>query len=184
MTANTAYEFRAYAINEDETIYGQVQNFTTLLIPPTVATSPATLVAQTTATLNGQVTIGSEVILAQGFEIKLSSSSTWTPLTFTLNGSTMSLNVTGLSQNSAYQYRAYATTLSGTVYGTSQSFTTLAIIPPTVVTNAASAITQSTATISGAIVIGTEAILQRGLQWKTTQSSNWNTINFCFFTFD
>lgn len=176
LTANTAYEFRAFAINEDGTIYGAVQNFTTLLIPPTVATSPATLVAQTTATLNGQVTIGSEVILAQGFEINLSSSSTWTPLTSTLNGSTMSLNVTGLSQNSAYQYRAYATTLSGTVYGTSQSFTTLAIIPPTVVTNAASAITQMTAVLNGTITAGTSEITIQGFEWKLSSSSTWTAL--------
>ncbi|MFA6932950.1 MAG: T9SS type A sorting domain-containing protein, partial [Bacteroidales bacterium] len=173
LTANTAYEFRAYAINASETIYGEVQSFTTLATVPTVVTNAATLVAQTTATLNGAITIGSESIIAQGFEWKLSSATAWIAQTSTLNGNAITHNLTGLNPNSAYQYRAYATTLSGTVYGTTQNFTTLAIVPPTVVTNAATLISQNTATLNGTVTIGSDEILVQGFEWKLATSSTW-----------
>ncbi len=174
LTANTAYEFRAYAINADETIYGDVQTFTTLAIPPTVVTDAATLVTQTTATLNGTITTGSESIISQGFEWKLSSASTWTPLT--LSGNSLTHNLTGLNPNSAYQYRAYATTASGTVYGTTQNFTTLAVVPPTVVTSPATAISQNVATLNGTVTIGSDAITVQGFEWKLSSASTWTTI--------
>ena len=174
LTANTAYEYRAYAINADETIYGDVQTFTTLAVPPTVVTDAATLVTQTTATLNGTITLGSESIISQGFEWKLSSASTWTPLT--LSGNALTHNMTGLNPNTSYEYRAYATTLSGTVYGTTQSFTTLAVVPPTVATSPATAISQNIATLNGTVTIGSDAITVQGFEWKLSSASTWTTI--------
>ena len=174
LTANTAYEYRAYAINASETIYGAVQSFTTLPIAPIVVTEVATLITQTTATLNGTITIGSESILTQGFEWKLSSASTWNPLS--LNGNAITHNLTGLNPNSDYQYRAYATTASGTVYGTTQNFTTLAVVPPTVVTTAATAISQNIATLNGTITAGSDAILVQGFEWKLSSASTWTAI--------
>ncbi len=174
LTANTAYEYRAYAINASETIYGAVQSFTTLAIPPIVVTEVATLITQTTATLNGTITIGSESILTQGFEWKLSSASTWNSLS--LNGNAIIHNLTGLNPNSDYQFRAYATTASGTVYGTTQNFTTLAVVPPTVVTTAATAISQNIATLNGTITEGSDAILVQGFEWKLSSASTWTAI--------
>ncbi len=174
LTANTAYEFRAYAINADETIYGDVQTFTTLAIPPIVVTEVATLITQTTATLNGTITIGSESILTQGFEWKLSSASTWNSLS--LNGNAITHNLTGLNPNSDYQFRAYATTASGTIYGTTQNFTTLAVVPPTVVTTAATAISQNIATLNGTVNAGSDAILVQGFEWKLSSASTWTAI--------
>ena len=174
LTANTAYEFRAYAINADETIYGDIQTFTTLAIPPTVVTDAATLVTQTTAILNGTITTGSESIISQGFEWKLSSASTWNSLS--LNGNAITHNLIGLNPNSDYQFRAYATTASGTVYGTTQNFTTLAVVPPTVVTTAATAISQNIATLNGTITAGSDAILVQGFEWKLSSASTWTAI--------
>ena len=59
----------------------------------------------------------------------------------------MTHNLIGLNPNTAYQYRAYATTSAGTVYGTTQNFTTLAVVPPTVVTSPATAISQNIANL-------------------------------------
>ena len=174
LTANTAYEYRAYAINASETIYGAVQSFTTLPIAPIVVTEVATLITQTTATLNGTITIGSESILTQGFEWKLSSASTWNPLS--LNGNAITHYLTGLNPNSDYQFRAYATTASGTIYGTTQNFTTLAVVPPTVVTSPATAISQNIATLNGTVTAGSDAILVQGFEWKLSSASTWTAI--------
>ncbi|MFA7081108.1 MAG: fibronectin type III domain-containing protein, partial [Bacteroidales bacterium] len=173
LTPNTAYTYRAYATTEAGTVYGITQTFTTLaIVPPTVVTSVATAITQTVATLNGTITSGSGAIIAQGFEYKLTNANTWTPLTTTLTGTTLTHNLTGLTANTSYDYRAFATTQSETVYGTIKNFTTLSIIPATAQTSAATAITQNTATLNGIITQGSETILTQGFAWKLTNTTN------------
>ena len=156
LVPNRAYEFKAYVTTESGTIYGQIQNFTTPVIPQVVSTSSVTNITQTNATFNAIITSGSESLITQGFEWKLSSASTWNSLS--LNGNAIIHNLTGLNPNSAYQYRAYATTASGTVYGTTQNFTTLSITPPTVVTNPTTNVTDYSLTLNGTIIAGSETI--------------------------
>ena len=174
LTPNTAYQYRAYATTSLGTVYGTTQNFTTLaIVHPTVVTNPATSIAYTTVTLNGTLTVGSEVIISQGFEYKLSSASTWTIVNATINGNAITYNLTGLYSNSNYQFRAFTTTASGTFYGGIQSFTTLEIIPPTVVTNSATPTSGTTATLSGSLTAQTETILDQGFKWKQASASQW-----------
>lgn len=174
LAPNTSYEFKAYVTTASGTIYGTTKNFTTLeIVPPTVVTNAATSIAYTAATLNGTITAGSEAIFYQGFEYKLSNSSTWTTLTVNLNGNSITYNLSGLTHNSTYEYRAYATTASGIIYGEIKTFTTLAIIPPTVVTNAATPTSGTTSTLSGTITAGTETILSQGFEWKQENASQW-----------
>jgi hypothetical protein len=172
LAPNTAYQFRAYATTNSGTVYGTTQNFTTLaIVPPTVVTTPATALAYTTATLNGTITLGSEVVLSQGFEWALSSSNTWNVTIDNLIANALTHNLTLLAPNTAYKYRAYATTASGTVYGTTQNFTTLAIVPPTVVTNAATLVTENSSTLNGTITAATETITSKGFEWKVASSN-------------
>ena len=91
--------------------------------PPTVTTNDATNITQTDATLNGAVTPGDESITAQGFEWKATAGGTYTSVNAT--GTTISYNLTGLAPNTSYTFRAFATTASGTTYGTEKTFTTL-----------------------------------------------------------
>ena len=117
--------------------------------PPTVTTNDATNIAQTSATLNGVITPGDETITAQGFEWKATTGGTYTTVNAT--GTTMSYNLSGLTPNTSYTFKAFATTASGTTYGTEKTFTTLdqqqeTCAAPTNVT--ASNITNSTADIS------------------------------------
>jgi len=86
--------------------------------PPTVITHSASNITQATATLNKTVTAGTETITEQGFEFKESNASSWQK--------TNSGNLTGLKENTEYQFRAYATTASGTTYGNILTFSTLA----------------------------------------------------------
>ena len=96
------------------------------IVAPTVTTQAATSITQTTATLNKSVTAGSQTITAQGFEYRVSGTSSW-------NTSTTG-NLSGLTANTTYQFRAYATTASGTTYGSILTFTTL-VVPGNVPVN-------------------------------------------------
>ena len=92
------------------------------VIDPTVITAAATDITETSATLHGTVTAGTETITAQGFEWKEASASTYT--TVSVTGTTMSHNLTGLTPNTSYTYHSFATTASGTFYGNERTFTT------------------------------------------------------------
>jgi len=75
-------------------------------IAPTVVTEAAIAVAQTTATLSKTVTIGNEVITEQGFKYKKTSETDW-KTSVTAN---VTVNLTGLTPNTKYQFYAYAIT--------------------------------------------------------------------------
>ena len=185
LTANTAYEFRVFATTAAGDFYGLTEAFTTLATsvatPPTVVTSPATSITQTIATLNGTITAGTETITAQGFEWKETSATTWTIVSEA--GAAINHNLTGLTANTAYQFRAFATTATGDVYGLTEAFTTLAtaVTPPTVVTNAATLTSGSSATLNGTITAGSEAITTQGFEWKQSSASAWIVENSSVF---
>lgn len=91
---------------------------------PTATTSPASNITQTSATLNGSVTNPDNVtVTAQGFEWKATTGGTYTTVNAT--GATMTYNLTGLTPNTSYTYRAFVTTASETTYGDWVTFTTL-----------------------------------------------------------
>ena len=93
-------------------------------VQPTVVTLAATDIAQTTATLNGSITdAGNQTIIAQGFEWRVTSATGYN--TYEVLDQFVA-NLTGLTANTSYTYRAFATTALGTVYGQELTFTTLA----------------------------------------------------------
>ena len=93
-------------------------------VQPTVVTNAATSVTQTTAVLNGEITsLGNQTITARGFEWKLATATDYTVVSAT--GTTMTATLTGLTANTTYTYKAFATTALGTVYGSELTFTTL-----------------------------------------------------------
>ncbi|MDY6402888.1 MAG: T9SS type A sorting domain-containing protein, partial [Synergistales bacterium] len=93
-------------------------------VQPTVVTNAATEIAQTSATLNGAITDeGNQTITARGFEWKLATATDYTTVSAT--GTTMTATLTGLTANTTYTYKAFATTALGTVYGSELTFTTL-----------------------------------------------------------
>ena len=129
LTAETAYEYKAFATTASGTVEGAVESFTTLaapvvVTPPTVETLAATEITHEAATLNGTITAGSEAITAQGFMYKASSAADWTTVAAT--GENITATLSNLTAETAYEYKAFATTASGTVEGQIMSFTTLA----------------------------------------------------------
>lgn len=96
---------------------------------PTVTTDFATNIAPTNATLRGEVTAtGGASITQHGFAYATSpslSTGVSTTTLGTLSGaSPFSGNVSSLSADTTYYYRAYATNGAGTGYGTIRSFFT------------------------------------------------------------
>ena len=128
LTAGTAYTVEVRAVCASSQSAWVSTSFTTQnesgITPPTVNTLAATEVTHEAATLNGTITAGSEAITAQGFMYKASSATDWTTVAAT--GTNISATVNNLTAETAYEYKAFATTASGTVEGAVESFTTLA----------------------------------------------------------
>ena len=97
-----------------------------VITDPTVATTAATAIEQTTATLNATITNPDNVtITAKGFEWKATTGGTYTQIAGTGTGNTFTANLTGLTANTGYTYRAFITFNGTTVTGNEMTFTTL-----------------------------------------------------------
>lgn len=78
-------------------------------------------------------------------------------------------SITDLTPNTEYHIRAYATNKAGTAYGQDISFTTTAILLPTLTTTAITSVTLATAVSGGNITAdGNAAITAKGVCWATT----------------
>ncbi len=120
---STTYTYRVYATTENDTTYGDEFTFTTELYAPEVATLAATDVTDTSAVLNGEVEQGSEPINRKGFIFGANS----TPNVITIvivSDEDLTYTLENLQNLTAYTYRAFVTTDSGTVYGEDITFTT------------------------------------------------------------
>lgn len=157
LTPGTTYYYCAIASNAEGTSFGEVLSFTTLL-PPAVATSAATLLTASSATLNGSANPGGTA--ATGW-FRLGTSSpgacddafgTRAPSSggTTLGAGTAPVDfaraVTGLAPATTYYYCAIAEGLGGKAFGAVQSFTTRASAP-TVSNGGISSVTATGATL-------------------------------------
>ena len=92
---------------------------------PTVTTLPATNVGQTNATLNATVTNPDDVtVTAKGFEWKSTADNTYTQITGSGMGDNFTANLSGLTPNTSYTYKAFITYNGTTVYGEEMTFMT------------------------------------------------------------
>ena len=92
---------------------------------PTVATNAATVVGETNATLNATITNPDGVtITAKGFEWKATTGGTFTQIAGTGTGNTFTADLTGLTPNTGYTFKAFITYNGTTVYGSEMTFTT------------------------------------------------------------
>ena len=93
---------------------------------PTVATNAAESIMQTTATLKATITNPDNVnITAKGFQWKATNGGTYTSVTGTGTGNTFTANLTNLTPNTSYTFKAFITYNGTTVEGSEMTFTTL-----------------------------------------------------------
>jgi uncharacterized protein (TIGR02145 family) len=172
LAPNTLYYVKAYATNSGGTGYGNQQTFTTSQIAvPVLTTSDITTITQTTATAGGNITDekgGS--VTTRGVCWSISENPTITD-NKTSDGSgtgSFTSSITGLSGNTKYYIRAYATNSAGTQYGNQLSFTTNPL-PPIVTTSTISAIKITSAKSGGSVTNnGGAVITEYGLVWSTS----------------
>ncbi len=124
----TTYYVKAYATMNSGTIYGDEMSFTTLPETPVVTTAAITDISYTSASGGGEVTDekGSDVT-ARGLCWSTSTMPTIAD-SKTSDGDgpgAFTSSLTGLTENTMYYVRAYATNSAGTGYGDEVSFTTL-----------------------------------------------------------
>lgn len=130
LTSATLYHVRAYAINSVGTSYGADSTFTTLIATsvPQVITGTATAISTTSATLAGNVVSnGNATVTERGIVLATTANPTTANTKITIgNGlGNFAQNVTALTPNTVYHYRAYAINSIGTGYGVDSVFTTL-----------------------------------------------------------
>lgn len=171
LSPGTTYHYRISATNEFGTTNGADMTFTTLPIPPTAATTPASPIGDTTSTLNGLVTAnGDNTIVTFEYGIDTSYGTTVTADQSPMSGSVPTLAskaITGLTLGVTYHYRIKAVNGGGTSYGADMTFTT-GTQPPTTVTNAATAVGNTTALLNGTVnANGNETIVSFELGTST-----------------
>jgi pectinesterase len=122
----TGYFVRAYAINPVGIAYGGQEYFVTSTIP-TIVTAGVTDITATTAVCGGDVLFcGGASVIVRGVCWNTAGNPTLND-TKTLNGKNIGpyiSSLTGLSENTRYYVRAYATNRIGTAYGQEISFFT------------------------------------------------------------
>jgi uncharacterized protein (TIGR02145 family) len=174
LSPNTTYYVRAYATNSVGTGYGSPLQFTTVQVP-IVATAGVINIAQTTAQSGGNViSEGGSTVAVRGVCWSTNSSPT-TADSKTTDGSGLgsyTSSITGLSPNTTYYVRAYATSSVGTGYGSAMQFTTLPQPQlPVVTTNAVTGITSTSAQCGGTVTSdGGNPVTARGVCWSTSPS--------------
>jgi uncharacterized protein (TIGR02145 family) len=132
LSPETPYYVKGYATNSEGTGYGSQISFTTLSEPelPIVTTATVTDINSSTATSGGNVTDnGGSNVTARGIVWSTSVNPTIENNNgYTSDGAGLGAFVSylnGLSPETPYFVRAYATSSAGTAYGNQQQFTTV-----------------------------------------------------------
>jgi uncharacterized protein (TIGR02145 family) len=173
LNPGTQYYIRAYATNASGTAYGSTRSFTTIATSlPVVSTTTATAITKNSATSGGNISSdGGASITARGICWSTSANPTTALSTKTSDGTgagSFTSSLTGLTANTTYYVRAYATNSVGTAYGSQVSFTTRSIFP-TLTTTDITGISSISATSGGNISFqGDSPVTVRGVCWNTT----------------
>ncbi|MBR6068799.1 MAG: hypothetical protein IKP45_13495 [Bacteroidales bacterium] len=169
------YYAKSYAKNRIGTGYGNLFSFEIVQVDlPTVQTFDATNIGTSIATLNGYVwTTGNNSITACGFVYGTNANNLTQNVSGGIGAGNLSETITGLTANTNYYYKAYATNSAGTAYGDVKQFrTTSASQKPTVVTNSATNITSNSATLNGNVTsAGGATVTSRGFVYGTSSTN-------------
>lgn len=175
------YYYRAYATNDIGTDYSDSATFVIANLKPALTTTAATSIGKTSGTMNGNISSnGGSSITDYGFYYSTTNGfadGTGTKVQVGTSDYTgnVSHQLTGLTTGTTYYYKAYATSASGTSYGTQQSFTpavAIAVKPCAGQTWALNSATTPVALDFGSSTIGTSdyetiSVLVVGASGKT-----------------
>jgi uncharacterized protein (TIGR02145 family) len=183
LTPNTIYYVRAYAVNAVGSGYGDEISFTTSpILVPTLTTTEISSTTQTSAISGGNViSDNGGPVNVRGVCWSINPNPTITD-SKTSDGEglgTFISKINGLSANTIYYLRAYATNIVGTQYGNEINFTTNPL--PTISTKSISSISTSGCTTGGDISSdGGVTIINRGVCWSKNPNPTLND----FYTSD
>ncbi len=174
LTANTTYHFRISATNAGGTSKGSDETLQTPPNSPAIVVCPVLPITQTSATLCGKVNPnGAEVSRCEfeyGTTTAYGSSVPCTPAPGSGSSPvTVSAALAGLSANTTYHFRISATNAGGTSKGSDETFKTLPNAP-TVVSEKASSIAQTTATLGASVNPNGGEVSECEFQYGTTVS--------------
>jgi phosphodiesterase/alkaline phosphatase D-like protein len=154
LSSGTTYHYRVVGTNAGGTSYGADITFTLSAAAPTAVTDPATAIGSNTATLNGTVNangLPTTVTFEYGLDTSYGRTKVAVEGILSGNSNTAAHAVADdVVPNTLYHFRVVATSSGGTTYGADRTFTTLPA-PPTAVTNAATGITTTGATLNGTV---------------------------------
>ncbi|MFZ4399339.1 MAG: T9SS type A sorting domain-containing protein [Bacteroidales bacterium] len=139
---------------------------------PSIITGTSSSITLHTAVCSGNIpTDGGRIITSRGICYSTNPNPTIIDSIKTSSGTTgvYSVNLPNLTANTVFHYRAYCINSLGTFYGNDSTFqTTAAAVVPVVTTAAATAITFTSASVSGTIISdGGDTIISRGICWAT-----------------
>ncbi|MDA0686217.1 MAG: hypothetical protein O3C22_05265 [Bacteroidetes bacterium] len=172
---STKYYYRAYAINEAGTAYSDEYSFDSYalqLASVSVGSAP-TVISQGGAQITGNVTSANGgTVSDRGIVWSTSPNPTTNNKKASSGSGVGSFNATlsGLSINTKYYYRAYATNEAGTAYSSEYSFNSKTVNLPSVSVNSSpNSVGSGTAQISGnATSANGGTISERGIVWSTS----------------
>ena len=172
LEANTTYYFRAFARNDVGLGFGDVLSFTTStpVVLPTVITVEISDVTAVSAQCVCNVSAnGGAEITDRGVCWGVGPTPTLSDSHVSCGTGTgiYTAELGGLSSNTMYYARAYATNSQGTAYGEAVAFTTVEGLP-VVTTASVSNITATAATGGGEVTNqGASTVTERGVCWST-----------------
>jgi len=180
LSVNTTYYVRAFANNTAGTSYSEERSFTTLKndAVPSLTTSAATQITNTTATFNGSlIDNGNLTVTERGFVASLSPNPDINDFKDVSNGNGLgsySINVNGLPPNTKFYVRAYAINSLGVGYGNEVNFTTannmsLATINTVPISNLTKTSARSGIDIQST---GNSTITEAGIVYSTSPNPN------------
>jgi hypothetical protein len=140
---------------------------------PVVIITAISDLAQNTATAEGEVTFdGGGAVTARGMCWSTSPIPSLAD-NYSINGSgtgSFTSNLTNLDPSTLYYFRAYATNITGTAYSEQQTFTTLPVFLPVVITTAVVDFNENSATGGGDVASdGGSPVTARGVCWSTSE---------------
>ena len=142
--------------------------------PPIVKNLSSNSVETTSATISATVTSdGGETVTERGFYYGTSANPTTNGTTVSGTTGDFSLDITGLTQNTTYYYRAYATNTNGTTTTSDGTFTTSAVPSPTITSfTPQSGEEGNTVTITGTNLKGATSVTFGGTEASITSTTS------------